>query len=133
MAGTDCTIIVTMVDKPLVLVLGDNHVYLLERFVTSTEVGFVPGSVHEGLACRIAFKGNRDGTVATMEKNRRLDLLLDVELPAMVILSMAGNAIDTAPSLGALHTLEVGVELYNFAQERGVQQVVVCQVVHRQS
>ena len=62
-----------------------------------------------------------------MKKNRGLDRLLDVELPTIVVLSVVGNAIDTAPSLGTLNTLEVGMELYNFAQalvQRGVQQVV---------
>ena len=49
---------------------------------------------------------------------------------------MAGNAIDTAASMGTLTTLEVGMQLYNFAQvlvQRGVQQVVVYQVVRRKS
>ena len=72
----------------------------------------------------------------TMEKNRGLDRLLIVKLPAVVVLSVAGNAIDTAPSMKTLTTLEVGMQLYNFAQvlvQRGVQQVVVCQVFRRKS
>ena len=71
-----------------------------------------------------------------MEKNWGLDRLLDVELPAVVVLSMAGNAINMAPSMGTLNTIETGMELYNFAQalvQRDVQQVVVCQVVCRKS
>ena len=71
-----------------------------------------------------------------MEKNRGLVCLLDVELPAVVVWSVAGNVINTAPSLGTRNTLEVGMELYNFAQalvQRGVQQVIVCQVVRRKS
>ena len=125
-----------MATKPLVLVLGDSHVYWLERFVASAEVDFAPGSFREGRDCRIAFKGYRGGTVTTMEKNRGLDRLLEAELPAVVVLSVAGNAIDTAASMGTLTTLEVGMQLYNFAQvlvQRGVQQVVVCQVVRRKS
>ena len=52
------------------------------------------------------------------------------ELPVSDVLAMTSpamwlklNAIDTAPSLGALHTIEVGMELYNFAEalvKRGV-------------
>ena len=125
-----------MASKPLVLVLGDNHVYWLERFVTSAEVDFALGSFREGRDCRIAFKGCRDGTVTTMAKNRGLDRLLEAELPAVVVLSVAGNAIDTTASMGSLTTLEVGMQLYNFAQvlvQRGIQQVVVCQVVRRKS
>ena len=123
-----------MATKPLVLILGDSHVYWLERFVASAEVDFAPGSFREGRDCRIAFKGYRGGTVTTMEKNRGLDRLMEAELPAVVVLSVAGNAIDTAASMGT--TLEVGMQLYNFAQvlvQRGVQQVVVCQVVRRKS
>ena len=67
---SNCTIIVKMVAKPLVLVLGDSYVYWLERFVASTEVDFAPGSVCKGLDCRIAFKGYWGGMVANMEKNR---------------------------------------------------------------
>ncbi|KAI0213658.1 hypothetical protein LSAT2_001284, partial [Lamellibrachia satsuma] len=95
-----------MATKPLVLVLGDSHVYWLERFVASAEVDFAPGSFREGRDCRIAFKGYRGGTVTTMEKNRGLDRLLEAELPAVVVLSVAGNAIDTAASMGTLTTLE---------------------------
>ena len=58
--------------KPLVLVLGDSHVYWLERFVASAQVYFAPGSFREGLDCRITFKGCRGGTVTTMEKKRVL-------------------------------------------------------------
>ena len=57
-----------MATKPLVLVLGDSHVYWLERLVAS-EVDFAPGSFHGGLDCRIAFEGYRGGTVTTMEQN----------------------------------------------------------------
>ena len=80
---SDCTRIVTMVAKPLFLVLGDSHGYYLERFVALTEVGFAPETefVREGLDC-----------------------LLYVELPAVVVLCVAGNVIDTAPAWSSPHT-----------------------------
>ena len=80
--------------------------YWLERFVASTAVGFAPDSVREVLDYRIVFKGYQGSTVAIIitVKNQGLDCLLDVQLHAVVVLSMAGNAIDTAPSLGAQHT-----------------------------
>ena len=37
--------------------------YGLECFVTLTEVGFVPESIHEGLDCRITFKTRVIGAV----------------------------------------------------------------------
>ena len=64
-----------MATKPLVLVLGNSHVYWLERLVAS-EVDFAPGSLREGLDCRIAFEGYRGGTVTTMEQDRGLRAVL---------------------------------------------------------
>ena len=63
-----------------------------------------------------------------MEKNRGLDRLLIVELPAVVVMSVAGNAIDTDPSMRTLTTLEVGMQLYHFASSSTERRTTSCGV-----
>ena len=97
--------------------------------------------MHQDLSARVGIVGSLSKAIGAVllplwKKNRGLDRLLEAELSAVVVLCVAGNAIDTAASMGTLTTLEVGMQLYNFAQvlvQRGVQQVVVYQVVRRKS
>ena len=58
-------------DKPLVWVLGDNHVHWLEKFFASSlgvSARFCPGSLLEGMDCRVAFNGYRVAAVASMQR-----------------------------------------------------------------
>ena len=49
--------------KPLVLVIGDSHVFWLKQFVVSSDVRFCPGtSGFEAWDCRVNFAGYRSGT-----------------------------------------------------------------------
>lgn len=118
--------------KALALVLGDSHVFWLERFVASSAIRFGTGSAVEGTDCRFRFAGFRGGNVASVSDDRAVAQLLELELPRIVIISLGGNDVYS----GREHVLKVGMRLFELAQAlvaKGVSQVVVCQVVRRQS
>ena len=113
-------------------ILGDSHVFWLEKFVRATEVRY-SGSLLECMDCAIAFHGYRGGTVASLEGNGSLRRNLASAMPSVVVLSVGGNDLDHA---GTPQTLKIGMRLYEYAQALvtlGVKRVVVCQIVRRQS
>ena len=57
--------------RDVALILGDSHVFWLEKFVSATEVCY-SGSLLECMDCAIAFHGYRGGTVASLEGNSGL-------------------------------------------------------------
>ena len=117
----------------LAWILGDSHVFRLERFVASAEIRVESGTLVECTDCRIGFEGFHDATVASLQRHRGVYRKLAASLPNIVVLSVGGNDLDTAGGPG---TLEVGRRMCEYAQAlvgRGVMKVLICQFVRRQS
>ena len=115
--------------RDFALVLGDSHVYWLGRFVANSMVRFGSGPDFMGDNCRIRFNGFRGGSVDSLE---RVTSLLAAGIPRVIILAIGGNDIDSVTD----HPLLVGMRVFELAKSlvsRGVERVVVTQVVHRQS
>ena len=113
-------------------ILGDSHVFWLEKFVRATEVRY-SGSLLECMDCTIAFHGYRGDTVASLEGNSSLRRKLASVMLNVVVLSVGGNDLNHA---GTPQTLKVDMHLYEYAQalvSMGVKWVVVCQIVCRHS
>ena len=112
-------------------ILGDSHIFWLEKFVGATEVHYSV-SLLECMDCAITFHGYRGGTAASLEGNSGLRRKLANAIPNVVVLSVGGNDLDNA---GTPQTLKVGIRLYQYAQAlvtMGVNRVVACQIVCRQ-
>ena len=111
-------------------ILGDSHIFWLEKFVGATEVHY-SGSMLECMDCAIAFHEYRGGIVASLEGNSSLRRKLAKAIPNVVVLSFGGNDLDNA---GTPQTLKVGMRLYEYAQAlvtMGVNLVVACQIMCR--
>ena len=57
---------------------------------------FAPGSLLEGVHCRIAFHRYCSATVASMQRHRGIHRKLEAELPQSIALSAGGNDINSA-------------------------------------
>ena len=120
--------------KPLVLVIGDSHVFWLKQFVVSSDVRFCPGtSGFEAWDCRVNFAGYRGGTTRLLSTHSEISQILHRELPRVVVLSVGGNDIGTPCRA---ETLKAGMRIYELAQtllRYGIEKVVVCQIVRRKA
>ena len=115
----------------LALILGDSHVCWLGRLVSSSGIRFGTGSSFVGTDCHFKFAGFRGGSVSSVRDDGAVDRLLDLQMPAIVVLCLGGNDVYGSPE----SVLTVGMRLYEYAQSllaRGVLHVVVCQIVRRQ-
>ena len=79
------------------LVLGDSHVSWLERFVSSSGIRFGTGSsvidIAIGTDCHFKFAGYRGGIVSSVRDDADVLRLLDLHMPAIVVLCLAGNDV----------------------------------------
>ena len=106
------------------LVLGDSHVYWLERFANDQNL---PGTTMR--ISEIRLEGIRGGGIESV-KQVRITNLIRAFAPDIVVLHVGGNDIDghKAPQL-------IGMRLYELAKSliaRGVRHVIICQIVRRQ-
>ena len=73
-----------MAGTTLALVLGDSHVYWLERFVSSPGIRFGTGSSVIGTDCQFKFAGYRGGIVSSVRDDADVLRLLDLNMPAIL-------------------------------------------------
>ncbi|KAK2158207.1 hypothetical protein NP493_1814g00032 [Ridgeia piscesae] len=81
----------------LALILGDSHVCWLERFVSSSGIRFGTGSSFVGTDCHFKFAGFRGGSVSSVRDDGAVDRLLDLQMPAIVVLCLGGNDVYGSP------------------------------------
>ena len=92
-------------------IVGDSHVFWLERFVASTEVRF-SGSLLECQDCQIAFHGYRGGTVPSLAASPDLTRTLAGGVPSVCIISVGGNNFETC----FIAILEPSTDFYDYCQ-----------------
>ena len=126
-----------------VLLLGDSHIFWLDRFAESSGVarrgpnGNANGGHGHGFAlsehnCVVSCVGRRGATLSRIRTRATRAMIMEGQFD-LVVLHIGGNDIDQ-PTVTPANAVGIGMQTYMFAKEllhSGVKRVVISQVVRR--